>query len=62
MERIARLGKQCDAFVTTAKDAVKLDASMLRTLQAVAPFATASLEVVMEDEAQVRAQLRSLLL
>jgi tetraacyldisaccharide-1-P 4'-kinase len=60
MERIARLGKQCDAFVTTAKDAVKLDPVMRQKLTAIAPLHTATLDVVMEDKAG--AELRALLM
>jgi tetraacyldisaccharide 4'-kinase len=62
LERIARAGKQCDAFVTTAKDAVKLDPAMRQKLTAAALLHTATLEAVMEDEATVLAQLRALLM
>ncbi len=54
MERVARLGQRlgCDAFVTTAKDAVKLDAGMRAQLNAVAPLHTAELTIeLMEEEA-----------
>jgi tetraacyldisaccharide 4'-kinase len=60
--RIARLGKGCDALVTTSKDAVKLDAGMRRQLSAVAPLETASLVVAMDDEDTVGAQLSALLI
>ena len=62
VERIVRLGKNCDAFVTTAKDAVKLDPAMRQKLTTAAPLHTATLEVEIEDEAAVLAQLRALLL
>jgi tetraacyldisaccharide 4'-kinase len=63
IERLAELGRRhrCDAFVTTAKDEVKLDADMRRRLSAVAPLRIASLVVEMEDEDAVRAQLSALL-
>jgi tetraacyldisaccharide 4'-kinase len=60
MERIARLGKQCGAFVTTAKDAVKLDPEMREKLTTIAPLHTATLEAVLEAEAA--AELRARLL
>ncbi len=49
---MAELGRRhgCDAFVTTAKDEVKLDAAMRLRLEAVAPLRIASLVVEMEDE------------
>jgi tetraacyldisaccharide 4'-kinase len=62
VERIVRLGKNCDAFVTTAKDAVKVDPSMRQKLTTAAPLHTATLAVEIEDEAAVLAQLRALLL
>jgi tetraacyldisaccharide 4'-kinase len=63
IERLAGLGRRhrCDAFVTTAKDEVKLDADMRRRLSAVAPLRIALLVVEMEDEDAVRAQLSALL-
>jgi tetraacyldisaccharide 4'-kinase len=63
IERLAELGRRhgCDAFVTTAKDEVKLDADMRRQLNAVAPLRIASLVVEMEDEDAVRGQLSALL-
>jgi tetraacyldisaccharide 4'-kinase len=59
IERLAELGRRhrCDAFVTTAKDEVKLDASMRLRLNVVAPLRIASLVVELEDEAAVLAQL-----
>jgi tetraacyldisaccharide 4'-kinase len=59
IDRLAGLGRRhgCDAFVTTAKDEVKLDAAMHRRLNAVAPLRIASLAVELEDEASVLAQL-----
>jgi tetraacyldisaccharide 4'-kinase len=62
LKRIARAGKKCEAFVTTAKDAVKLDPAMRSQLTAAAPLHTARLEVVLEDKAIVLAQLRTLLM
>jgi len=52
MERLAELGRRvgCDAFVTTAKDEVKLDAAMRLRLNTVAPLQTAVLTVEIEDE------------
>ena len=59
IDRLAELGRRhgCDAFVTTAKDEVKLDAAMRLRLNAVAPLRIASLVVELEDEAAVLAQL-----
>jgi tetraacyldisaccharide 4'-kinase len=57
MERVARLGQRlgCDAFVTTAKDAVKLESGMRAQLNAVAPLYTAELTIeLMEEEVCVR--------
>jgi tetraacyldisaccharide 4'-kinase len=52
MERLAKLGRRagCDAFVTTAKDEIKLDSGMRSLLNAVAPLSTAALTVELEDE------------
>jgi tetraacyldisaccharide 4'-kinase len=61
MERLAVLGKHCDAFVTTQKDAVKLDAGMRAQLNAVAPLETAELTVEIEDQALALRQLQALL-
>ena len=59
IDRLAELGRRhrCDAFVTTAKDEVKLDAAMRLRLEAVAPLRIASLVVAMEDEDAVRSDL-----
>jgi tetraacyldisaccharide 4'-kinase len=59
IDRLAELGRRhgCDAFVTTAKDEVKLDAAMRLRLEAVAPLRIASLVVEMEDEEAVRSDL-----
>ena len=55
IDRLAELGRRggCDAFVTTAKDEVKLDAGMRQRLNAVAPPRIASLVLELEDEAAV---------
>jgi len=52
IDRLAELGRRvgCDAFVTTAKDEVKLDAAMRSRLNKVAPLRTAALTVEIEDE------------
>ena len=52
IDRLAELGRRvgCDAFVTTAKDEVKLDAAMRSRLNMVAPLRTAALTVEIEDE------------
>jgi tetraacyldisaccharide 4'-kinase len=61
--RLAELGRRhgCDAFVTTTKDEVKLNAAMRLQLNAVAPLRIASLVVAMEDEDAVCSQLSALL-
>jgi tetraacyldisaccharide 4'-kinase len=61
MESLAELGRRssCDAFVTTAKDDVKLDPSMRLRLETVAPLCIASLEVAIEDETEVLSYLSS---
>jgi tetraacyldisaccharide 4'-kinase len=63
IDRVAELGRRhgCDAFVTTAKDEVKLDTAMRLRLETVAPLRIASLVVEMEDEDAVRSQLSALL-
>jgi tetraacyldisaccharide 4'-kinase len=63
IDRLAELGRRrgCDAFVTTAKDEVKLDAAMRLRLNAVAPLRIASLEVAMKDEDAVCSELSALL-
>jgi tetraacyldisaccharide 4'-kinase len=59
IDRMAELGRRrgCDAFVTTAKDEVKLDAAMRLRLNTVAPLRIASLVLELEDEAAVLGQL-----
>ena len=63
IDRLVALGQRqgCDAFVTTAKDEVKLDGAMRQRLNAVAPLLTASLGLEIEDEGAVWAQLSALL-
>jgi len=63
IDRLAELGRRrgCDAFVTTAKDEVKLDAAMRLRLNAVAPLRIASLELAMKDEDAVCSELSALL-
>jgi tetraacyldisaccharide 4'-kinase len=63
IDRLAELGRRhgCDAFVTTAKDEVKLDTAMRLRLETVASLRIASLVVEMEDEEAVRRQLSALL-
>ncbi len=60
MQRLVGAAKRIDAeaFVTTEKDAVKLDDSLRRILEAVAPVRVARLEVTLRDEALVVRQLR----
>ena len=48
-----------DAFVTTEKDAVRLDPTLLQILESVAPLRVARLEVSLRDEASVLQQLRA---
>jgi tetraacyldisaccharide 4'-kinase len=52
IERLAELGRRvgCDAFMSTAKDEVKLDAAMRSRLNTVAPLRTAALTVEIADE------------
>jgi len=52
IDRLVELGRRlgCDAFVTTAKDEVKLDAALRSRLNTVAPLRTAALTVEIEDE------------
>jgi tetraacyldisaccharide 4'-kinase len=63
IERLVKLARRhgCDEFVTTAKDEVKLDASLRLQLNAVAPLRTAALTVEIENEAAAVSQLVSLL-
>jgi tetraacyldisaccharide 4'-kinase len=48
-----------DAFVTTEKDAVRLDPSLLQVLESAAPVRVARLEVSLRDETSVLSQLRA---
>ena len=59
IDHLAELGRRrgCDAFVTTAKDEVKLDTAMRLRLETVAPLRIASLVVEMQDEDAVRSDL-----
>jgi tetraacyldisaccharide 4'-kinase len=52
IDGLAELGRRvgCDAFVTTAKDEVKLDAAMRLRLNTVAPLHTVALTVEIEDQ------------
>lgn len=52
IERLCRLGERagCGRFVTTEKDAVRLDGAMLARLERVAPLVVARLSVEIEDE------------
>jgi tetraacyldisaccharide 4'-kinase len=52
IDRLAELGRRvgCDAFVTTAKDEVKLDAAMRSRLNMVAPLRIAALTVEIVDQ------------
>jgi tetraacyldisaccharide 4'-kinase len=52
IDRLAELGRRvgCDAFVTTAKDEVKLDAAMRSRLNTVAPLRIAALTIEIADE------------
>jgi tetraacyldisaccharide 4'-kinase len=63
MERLVKLARRhgCDEFVTTAKDEVKLEASLRLQLNAVAPLRMAALTVEIEDEGAAVSQLVSLL-
>lgn len=64
IERLAELGRRlsCDAFVTTAKDEVKLDPAMRSRLNAVAPLRTAALTVEFDDEDAVLSHVRKSLI
>ncbi|HTV07398.1 MAG TPA: tetraacyldisaccharide 4'-kinase [Acidobacteriaceae bacterium] len=63
IERLAAMLKRngAECFVTTEKDAARLTAGQLRRLEEKAPVCVARLEVVLENEAAVVQQLRSLL-
>jgi tetraacyldisaccharide 4'-kinase len=61
IDRLVRIATKvrADAFVTTEKDAVKLDATLVELLEAVAPIRIATLEVSLRDEPAVIQQLRA---
>ncbi len=63
IDRLTSLGQRlgCDAFVTTAKDAVKIDAGMRERLSGVAPLHTAELTVELAEEDAVLRRLSALL-
>jgi len=63
-EDLRRLARVCvevrgDCFVTTEKDAVKLDAPPVRELERVAPLVVARLKLELRDEEVVLRQVRS---
>ncbi|HVJ08298.1 MAG TPA: tetraacyldisaccharide 4'-kinase [Acidisarcina sp.] len=60
MEKLARLASsnRADSFLTTEKDAVKLDAGMRDILERAAPLGIVRLEVTLEDE---KAAIQSLI-
>ncbi len=61
VDRLVKIAKEvrADAFVTTEKDAVKLDATLIQLLEAVAPVRIVKLEVSLRDEPSVVQQLRA---
>jgi tetraacyldisaccharide 4'-kinase len=61
IDRLAQLGRRhgCDAFVTTAKDEVKLDPAMRLRLNTVAPLCTAALALEIENEGAALGELLS---
>ena len=61
IDRLVRIATEvrADAFVTTEKDAVKLDATLVELLEAVAPIRIATFEVSLRDEPAVIQQLRA---
>lgn len=63
IEGIGRLGKNahCTHFITTEKDAVKLDTVMKTSLESIAPLTVAALAVTFEDEARVAEDLAAAL-
>jgi tetraacyldisaccharide 4'-kinase len=63
MERLAKLAKRhgCDEIVTTAKDDVKLDVSLRRQLDAVAPLRLAELTLEIRNEAAALGDLVAML-
>jgi tetraacyldisaccharide 4'-kinase len=64
IERLSELGQRlgCDGFVTTEKDAVKLDAVMRSRLSAIAPLQAAELAVELEDSAAALDHMRKSLI
>ncbi len=60
-DRLAQIAAkvEADAFVTTEKDAVRLDASLLQLLESRAPVRVAPLDVSLRDEPLIVAQLRA---
>jgi tetraacyldisaccharide 4'-kinase len=64
IDRLAELGRRVggDAFVTTAKDEVKLDAAMRLRLNTVAPLRTVALTVEIEDEKAAADDMRKSLI
>jgi tetraacyldisaccharide 4'-kinase len=63
MQRLVQQAKQAkaDGFVTTAKDAVKLTATMRRQLQSVGPLAVADIVARIDDEAGFIGELQRIL-
>jgi tetraacyldisaccharide 4'-kinase len=64
IDRLVQLGSRlgCDAFITTAKDDVKLNDGFRSRLRAVAPLEIAELTVELEDPAQVLNRMRESLI
>jgi tetraacyldisaccharide 4'-kinase len=64
IDRLAELGSRlrCDAFVTTAKDDVKLNDAFRSRLRAIAPLEIAELTVELEDPAQALNHMRESLI
>ncbi len=60
VNRLATAAREAhaDAFVTTEKDAVRLDSSLLQVLESVAPLRVARLEVSLIDEGTLVRQLQ----
>ena len=63
MENLGKLGARrgCEEFVTTEKDAVKLDREMRTMLTQIAPLRVARLSLEIENESAVMAQLIAML-
>lgn len=63
MEKLVKLCRHecCEEFVTTEKDAVRLDAELLSQLTAVAPLRVTRLSLEIEDEDAAMQQLTALL-